>query len=283
MRRALGKGLAQLLGEQTDNQPNELELSVIFPNPDQPRKVFDEDALQELADSIKLVGLLQPIVVRPIGEDKYQIIAGERRWRASRIAGLETVPVLVRATQDDLTLQLALIENVQREDISSIEAAIAYKKLIDDFEMTQDQVAQKVGKSRVSVSNTLRLLRLPTEVQEAILGNLITEGHARALLMCESEKALQDLFYKIVDEGLSVRESERRARATQAEKPAVAKPKAKAVVHMDPNFVVLEEAISTYFGAPTKIERGAKGGKLQIEYFSEDDLERILEILGIQI
>lgn len=280
MRRALGKGLAQLLGEQSDVQPNELELSLIVPNKGQPRKNFDADALSELADSIRAVGLLQPIVVRPIAENKYEIIAGERRYRAAKLAGLKAVPVSVRSAPDSAVLQLALIENVQREDISPVECALAYRQLVDEFSLTQEQVAQRVGKSRVAVSNALRLLKLPDDILDALGTGLITEGHAKALLACENDRRMKELFYRIVDQGLTVREAEKAARMTERVMAAPS-PKVKAVLDADGR--ALEDRLTEFFGSPVKLERGTKGGKLRVDFYSDDDLQRILDLLGVSL
>lgn len=281
MRRALGKGLAQLLGEQSDIQPNELELKQIRANASQPRKHFDDDALEELAESIRAVGILQPIVVRPVSEDKYEIIAGERRFRAAKIAGLSAVPVIVRSAPDDTVLQMALIENVQREDISPVECAWAYRQLSDEFGLTQEQIAQRVGKSRAAVTNSLRLLRLPDEVLEALGSGLITEGHAKALLMCDSDRRLKELFFRIIDQGLTVREAEKAARTAPKEAVTVKPTPVKRMV--DPNWVALEQSMSQRFGTPVHLEKSAKGGKLAIEFYSDDDLQRILDVLGIEL
>lgn len=283
MRRALGKGLAQLLGESSESQVTELPLSSIEPNPDQPRQHFDEDALEELAESIRGVGILQPLVVRPLTEGRYALIAGERRWRASKLAGLTSVPVVVRNASEQDVLQLAIIENVQREDISPVEQAVAYRKLIDEFSLTQEQVAGAVGKSRVSVANALRLLRLPSEVREALTTKLITEGHARALLMCEDENALKSLFFRVVDEGLTVRDTERLARRqpapiAKAEAPTKPRPAGSG---LDPAWNAVGEAMSIYLGSPTKLQKADVGGKITIEFYSDDDLQRILDVLGI--
>lgn len=279
MRRALGKGLAQLLGEQSDVQPNELEIGQIVPNKDQPRKHFDEDALNELADSIRAVGLLQPIVVRPIAENKYEIIAGERRYRAAQRAGLKSVPISVRSASDASVLQLALIENVQREDISPVECALAYRQLVDEFNLTQEQVAQRVGKSRVGVSNTLRLLKLPDEVLEALGTGLITEGHAKALLSCPNERKLKELFFRIIDQGLTVREAEKAARTTERATPT---PKVKPPA-LDADWRALESAFGDFFGSPAKLQKDGKGGRIQISFYSDDDLQRILDLLDISL
>ncbi len=287
MRRSLGKGLAQLLGESSEIQANEIAVADITPNPDQPRRFFDQDALEELAESLKSVGLMQPIVVRPVSEGKYEIIAGERRWRAAQIAGLTSVPVIVRAATDEQTLQMALIENVQRQDISPIEAAMAYKQLVEDFDLTQEDVAKKVGKSRVAVANALRLLRLPEEILEALGTGLITEGHARALLQCSSDKQLKDLFFKIVDEGLSVRAAEQLAR-TPEKAVATPRPVTRVVSKSsggtnDPNWQALADGLSTYFGAPVALKRNEVGGEMILNFYSDEDLERVLEILGITL
>lgn len=279
MRRALGKGLAQLLGEQSDVQPNELEIGQIVPNKDQPRKHFDEDALDELADSIRAVGLLQPIVVRPIAEHKYEIIAGERRFRAAQRAGLTSVPISVRSASDASVLQLALIENIQREDISPVECALAYRQLVDEFNLTQEQVAQRVGKSRVAVSNTLRLLKLPDEVLEALGAGLITEGHAKALLSCPNERKLKELFFRIIDQGLTVREAEKAARSVERSTPS---PKNKPQ-SLDADWRALETAFGDYFGSPAKLQKDGKGGRIQISFYSDDDLQRILDLLDISL
>lgn len=284
MRRALGKGLAQLLGEQSESQVTELPVGSIDPNPHQPRTHFDEDALQELAESIRQVGIIQPIVVRVISEGRYGLIAGERRWRAAQIAGLTDVPVVVRSVDEQSTLQLGIIENVQRQDISALEQAAAFRRLMDEFNLSQENIAGAVGKSRTAVANTLRLLRLPREVQQALLEGLISEGHGRALLGCETEDQLKTLFYKIVDEGLSVREAERHARrqppVTKAKKAASAKSK---TITRDPNWASLEEALSIYLGSPTELTRTESGGRISVEFYSDDDLERILEVLGVRL
>lgn len=282
MRRALGKGLAQLLGEQSETQITELPIEAITPNPNQPRTHFDEDSLEELAESIRQVGIIQPLVVRIISEGQYGLIAGERRWRAAQLAGLTEVPVVVRSVDEQSTLQLGIIENVQRQDISALEQAAAYRRLMDEFSLSQENIAEAVGKSRTAVANTLRLLRLPKEVQQALLEGLISEGHGRALLMCESTEQMMALFYRVVDEGLSVRETERQAR--RAAQGPTAKSKSPARQHpLDPNWVNLGEALSIYLGSPTKLSKSETGGKITVEFFSDDDLERILEVLGIRL
>ncbi|HRJ26365.1 MAG TPA: ParB/RepB/Spo0J family partition protein [Fimbriimonadaceae bacterium] len=286
MRRALGKGLAALIGEQSEGQPQELEIKKIVPNARQPRTEFREEALEELAESIRSIGILQPLIVRPISEDKYELIAGERRFRAAQRAGLTSVPVVVRAADQQTSLELALIENIQREDISALECAAAYRRLADEFDLSQDQIAAKVGKSRSAVTNALRLLKLPDEIQEGLRAGKITEGHARALLMADSAILQVQLFRKVSSQGLSVRETERLARAegqparaSSPAKPAGVKPKPA----LDPNEQELQDALSTYFGSKVSIQKDAVGGRLSIEFYSDDDLQRILDILGISL
>lgn len=284
MRRALGKGLSQLLGEQAEESTNELPISSIRANTRQPRTQFDQEKLEELAVSIREFGVLQPLIVRPLSDDQFELIAGERRLRASKIAGLKTVPVVIRAASSQASLEIAIIENVQREDITAMECAVAYKRLIEEFDLSQEAVAQRVGKSRASVANTLRLLKLPERIQRGILSEEITEGHARALLMVESPVRQAALFERIIKEGLSVREVERLARASDNPRPAGPKSeKSKTTPHSDPNWNSLEQGLSEYFGTPVQLQSDKIGGKLSIAFYSDDDLQRILDILGISL
>ncbi|MEX2243446.1 MAG: ParB/RepB/Spo0J family partition protein [Fimbriimonadaceae bacterium] len=285
MRRALGKGLTQLLGEQGEAAPTSIEVTAIRPNSRQPRRYFDETALKELAQSISQVGLLLPLIVRPIADGEYELIAGERRLRAAKLAGLEEVPVIVRAASAQDSLQMALIENVQREDISAVDCAVAFRQLSDDFGLTQEQIADVVGKSRVAVANTLRLLRLPEFMQRAIAEGMITEGHARALLMVESPQHQEALYEQIVKEGLSVREAEKLARVTHMGDETVngvtetrAEPSER-----DPNLDALEREMSVLFGSPVKIVASGKGGRITVPYYSDEELQRILDLLGIEL
>lgn len=258
--------------------PTTLPLSALVRNPNQPRQHFDEEALEELAASIREMGILQPLVVRPAEAGKFEIVAGERRFRAAAMAGLTEVPVVVRTGGAQAALEMAIVENVQRSDISPIECAVAYRRLADEFGMSQDEIAAKVGKSRVAVSNTLRLLRLPDDVQHAVNSGRITEGHARALLMVDSPVRQAALFQRVVEEGLSVRETERLARSgTEARPPTGPTPTRRA----DPQWTALSESLSEFFGSPAKLAKTDKGGRLQVEFYSEDELQRILERLGI--
>lgn len=284
MRRALGKGLTQLIGEQFDSPPSEVPIDALEANVRQPRERFDETSLQELAQSIREVGIIQPLIVRPLSEGKYEVIAGERRLRAARIAGLKSVPVVVRAASPESTLEIALIENIQREDISPIECAKAYRRLIDEFGLTQEQVADKVGKARTSVANTLRLLKLPKKVIAGLESGAITEGHARALLALDNEVMQLALYEQIVEKGLTVRDAERLARPKDGLPRPSREPKKKAApAAQDPAWQQLEEGLSVYFGAPVKLERAEVGGKLVVSFYSDDDLARILDILGVHL
>lgn len=278
MRRALGKGLAQLIGEQSDGgAPTEVAVESIRPNTAQPRTSFDDDSLQELAASIQEAGILQPLIVRPLREGLYELIAGERRWRAAQIAGLTTVPVIVRSAGRQDSLEWALIENIQREDIAPLECARAYRRLIEEFGLTQELVADKVGKSRSSVANTLRLLRLPEKIQDALASGKITEGHARAILGAGSEAAQLALFDKILREGLNVRGVEVGARKTMA------KPRAAKTLPRDPAMAEVEEALSEKFGTTVRVKLSGTSGEVLVPFYSEEDLGRLLEIWGVRI
>ena len=281
MRRALGKGLSQLLDDQCDSTSNEVAVSSIVANPRQPRRLFDNDALEELAASIKEHGVLQPLVVRNLAPNRYELIAGERRLRAARLAGLKEVPVVVRTANAQKSLELALVENVQRRDINPIECAFAYKKLSDEFGLTQDQIAQKVGKSRVAVANAVRLLKLPEDVQQAIQEGHLSEGHARALLMVDSPMKLRTLFEATLRDGVSVRELERLARG----EPRTPKggPQHKGQPVLDPDWFSIQTRVSEHLGAKVQLDKKSSGGRLSVEFYSEDELEGLLEKMGLRL
>ncbi|MER3412820.1 MAG: chromosome partitioning protein ParB [Armatimonadota bacterium] len=274
VRKVLGKGLVQLIGEQDAASVKEVSVECIEPNADQPRRGFDEDALAELAESVRRVGVLQPIVVRPIGHDRYEIIAGERRWRAAKLAGIERVPVVVRTSDGTDSLALALIENLQRQDLQALEAASAYAVLIERFGLTQEQVAERVGKSRSSVANALRLLRLPQEIQQGLSVGKITEGHARALLQFETQAEMLAVYRRILEKDLTVREVERLAQQRGAS-GTKAKPRSAPTP--------LEQAASERLGVPVRIVRKKEGGKLEVFFYSDDDLDRVLSVLGVRL
>ena len=248
------------------------------PNRKQPRKFFDEDKLQELADSIKQFGLLQPILVQD-RKDYYEIIAGERRWRAARLAGLKEVPVIIKNYSDQEIVEIALIENIQREDLNPIEEAQAYKRLLEEFNLKQDEVAERVSKSRAAVTNSIRLLKLGDRVQQMVIDDMISTGHARALLAVEDEEEQYNLAQKIFDEKLSVRDIEKMVK--NLHKPVKVKKlddKALQAIYLDIEDK-LKQKLSTKVAVTSK---GEGTGKIEIEFYSHEDLERILEMIGKQ-
>jgi ParB family transcriptional regulator, chromosome partitioning protein len=278
-RRGLGRGLAALIPSasaesHTGGDVYELAIDMISPNPDQPRTDLNEDDLVELSDSIKKVGLLQPILVRPMG-DGYQIIAGERRWRACRQAGLERVPVRVRASTETESLEMALIENLQRKDLNPIEESRGYRRLLTEYRMTQAELADKVSKSRSTVTNALRLLDLPEEVQELVYQGKLSAGHARAVLSVPDEAARLKLANKISSEELSVREAENLARlfaAGQTERPPrPVSPKA---------FKVVARELRRRLGTNVRVKLVKDRGKIEIDFQGEEDLDRIYRLLS---
>lgn len=252
-----------------DSSIQEIELVRIVPNPFQPRKIFNQEALQELASSIKEHGVIQPLVVTRTGEN-FELVVGERRFRASQLAGMVKVPAIVKESLHDQTkLEVALIENIQRQELNAIEEAQAYQRLIEKFNLTQEQVAQKVGKARPSVANTLRLLNLPAEIQRAIIEGKISEGHGRAILsLPDIEKQLL-MYQQILEQGLNVRQVEARVREL------VQRRKMDAVMP-DPKLMAIETELRGKLGTQVKIQRQGRGGKIMIEFFSDEDLEDII-------
>lgn len=273
MRAALGKGLADLIGDQSGASVEQMPIDNVVANRSQPRGTFDPLAINDLAGSIKQFGILQPIIVRPISEGKFEIIAGERRYRAAIEAGLTAVPVIIRPTTHSDSLVLALIENLQRENITPLESARAYQRLSAEHGYSQDEIAARVGKARTTVSNTIRLLKLPSEILEGLDSGLISEGHARALLAIRSPAAQIAGYRRILSKDLSVRDTEQMAKPT----PEAGKARQRKV---DPDVGALEERISEYLGAPVRITGGLKSGAVAIRFFSPDDLERIVELIG---
>ncbi|MCO5297185.1 MAG: ParB/RepB/Spo0J family partition protein [Fimbriimonadaceae bacterium] len=280
MRRALGKGLSQLIGEQTDPTTAEAPLDAIVPNSRQPRTHFDDTALEELAASIREVGVLQPLLVRPLSEGRYELIAGERRLRAAQMAGLKTVPIVVRSAGAKTSLELALIENVQREDISALECAKAYQQLVAEFGLTQEQIADRVGKSRPAIANTLRLLRLPKRILEGLEKGTISEGHARALLQLDNDAQRLAVFDQVVSRGLSVRQTEEASRPKTATKP---RKKAAELADVDPSWRAVREALSERLGTPVRLTGDERGGSIVVPFYSEEDLSRLCDVLGIEL
>lgn len=277
-KRGLGRGLSALIPSasqesHTGQDVTELPVDIITPNPDQPRTDIDEDRVEELADSIKKVGVLQPVIVRPLG-DKYQIIAGERRWRASRIAGLEKIPVRVLATDETVSLELALIENLQREDLNAIEEARGYRHLLAGHQMTQAELADKVSKSRSAITNALRLLDLPEEVQDLVYAGKLSAGHARAVLSIPDEQNRLRLAAKVAEEGLSVREAEGLARliaaGQQPRPPREPMPK---------SYKLVARSLRRLLGTNVKVRQAKDKGKIEIEFRGEEELQRIFRAL----
>jgi ParB family chromosome partitioning protein len=255
----------------------ELELDVITPNPRQPREVFDEDALNELITSIKEVGLLQPVVVRQIATDRFELIMGERRWRACREAGLERIPAIVRATDDEKLLLDALLENLHRAQLNPLEEAAAYDQLLRDFACTHEQLADRIGRSRSQVSNTLRLLKLSAPVQRRVAAGVISFGHARALLSLDDAEEQDRLAHRIVAEGMSVRAVEEIVTLMNNEPKAVRKTAApRAGRRVSPALTHLASRLSDRFDTRVKVDLGQKRGKIVVEFASIEDLERIL-------
>ena len=252
-----------------------LKLSDIEPNREQPRKNFDKEALEELADSIKQYGLIQPIVVQK-KDDYYEIIAGERRWRAAKIAKLKEVPVIIKEYSDREVMEIALIENIQRENLNPIEEAMAFKRLLEEFHLKQDEVAERVSKSRTAVTNSMRLLKLSDKVKQMIIDDMISTGHARALLAIDDEEQQFILANKIFDEKLSVRETEKLVKALKNPKKEVKKEKPEHTFIYEN----IEEQIKNIMGTKVSVNQKANGkGKIEIEYYSEEELERIYDLL----
>ncbi|WP_156727809.1 ParB/RepB/Spo0J family partition protein [Streptomyces apocyni] len=259
----------------------ELPLDFITPNPRQPREVFDEDALAELITSIKEVGLLQPVVVRQLGPSRYELIMGERRWRACREAGLERIPAIVRATDDDKLLLDALLENLHRAQLNPLEEAAAYDQLLRDFSCTHDQLADRIGRSRPQVSNTLRLLKLSPAVQRRVAAGVLSAGHARALLSVEDTEEQERLAHRIVAEGLSVRAVEEIVTLMGSRSGSAPKAKGpRAGARVSPALSDLASRLSDRFETRVKVDLGQKKGKIVVEFASMDDLERILGSLA---
>ncbi len=295
-RNGLGKGLDSLIPNKTSKSPAPAEkqnikpekeekstgtgeilvkINEVEPNREQPRKDFDEDSLMELADSIKQFGILQPLIVQK-KKDYYEIIAGERRWRAAKLAGVKEVPIIVKDYTDQEIVEISLIENIQRENLNPIEEAMAYKRLLEEFNLKQDEVAERVSKSRTAVTNSMRLLKLSDRVQQMIVDDMISTGHARALLAIDDEEQQFMLANKIFDEKLSVRETEKLVKALKNPKKEVKKIKQERM------FVYnnLADHMKNIIGTKVSVNPKANGkGKIEIEYYSEDELERIYDLI----
>ncbi|MCH4891240.1 ParB/RepB/Spo0J family partition protein [Acidaminobacter sp. JC074] len=281
-KRGLGKGLGALIVQEavevteTSSAEGVLEYSIenIIPNVNQPRKDFSQERLNRLADSIKEYGVVQPIVLRPIPDGKYEIVAGERRYRASKLAGLETIPAIVKEFKESEFAEIALIENLQRENLNAIEEAIAYQYMIDEHQLTQDKLAKVVGKSRTYITNILRLLKLDNQVQKMVRTGQLSTAHGRTLLAVSDSKMRLSLAKKVQSEDMSVRELERLVKSMKVEKKTHI-PKEKK----DPIIQDFEDHLKGYFGTKVSINHEKDKGKIQINYYSEEELNRILELL----
>jgi ParB family chromosome partitioning protein len=281
-KQALGRGLSALLGEDTATDgyaPSEIDIDLIGPNPEQPRTRFPESALDELAQSIVANGIVQPIVVRKVGSS-YQIVAGERRWRAAQRAGLRKVPITIKDVSDEKLLELALIENIQRQELNPIDEARAYRKLIDTIGLTQDQVSERVGKERTLIATTLRLLKLPNDIQGLIEEGRLSAGHGRALLLSDDPATQKRVARAIIEKQMSVREAERAMKAAAASTSATAAPK-RSIITKDANIRSAETKLMRTLGTNVKITPNGKGGagKIEIEYYNMDDLDRLFQRL----
>lgn len=291
-RNALGRGLGALLNDSPESERkisgekasgtsslDAIPIGHIEVNPFQPRQDFDETALNELAESIKVQGIIQPITVRQLSKDKFQLISGERRFQASKIAGLEAIPAYIRTADDQQMLEMALIENIQRENLNAIEIALSYQRLLEECDLKQEELGDRVGKNRTTVNNYLRLLRLPPDVQIALRDGRLSMGHARALITIENIDAQLDLFKKIVSEDLSVRKVEALARDLAAGK----KPKKTKSAEGQPSEEIkqLQSKMASHFGTRVQVKSDGKKGEIKIPFVSVDDLNRILDILDM--
>ena len=278
--KGLGKGLGALLGEFSEPAAEEsayrmLPLHRVEPNPEQPRQDFDEEELTALSESIRQQGILQPLTVRETGAGYYQIIAGERRWRAARMAELTEVPAIVVEADDKKAMELALIENLQRQDLNSVEEALGYRSLIEEFGLTQEEAASRVGKSRPAVANSLRLLSLDEKVLEILRAGTISAGHAKAILMLKSGKKQQEAAQKIANLGLSVRQAELLCKNMSREQPPV---KETPVLKVD-YVKECEKSLSKHLGRGVKIVNGKRKGRFELEFYGQDDLQNLLDAL----
>ena len=281
----LGKGLDSLIADKTPKQKKEntegailMNITKVEPNREQPRKKFDEDALLELSESIKQFGVLQPLLVQE-RDDYYEIIAGERRWRAAKLAGLKEVPVIIKKLTEQQIMEISLIENIQREDLNPIEEAQAYKRLLTEFNLKQDEVAERVSKSRTAVTNAMRLLKLDDRVQQMVIDEMLTTGHARALLGINDIEKQYITAQKIFDEKLSVRDTEKLVKNIQSEK----KEKKEEPYKIDPQLEIiyrdLEEQMKGILGTKVYINsKNEKSGKIEVEYYSQEELDRIIDL-----
>ena len=283
-RSALGRGLDSLISMddiQTGGSSaiNEIELSQILPNPEQPRTWFDEESLEELASSIRELGIIQPLTLRKVGAEQYQIISGERRFRAAKLAGLSSVPAYIRTANDSELTEMALIENIQREDLNAIEVALTFKKLIDQYELTQEKLSLRIGKKRATIANFLRLLKLPAEVQLGLRDRRVDMGHARALLAVENPKHQLKLYNEILKKGLSVRQVEELAKLYNEQEHGETPAKPTSSGSISKEYEILKNHLSQSFRTPVQFSCDKQGkGKITFPFKNEEELERLITI-----
>ena len=291
-KKGLGKGLNSLFNEEdieevtseitksSEGDIKKVRMSLIEPNKKQPRRHFDEEKITTLADSIKEHGLIQPIIITPSDNNMYKIVAGERRWRAAKIAGIKEIPVIIKKLTRQEIMEISLIENIQREDLNPIEEALAFKRLLTEFNLKQDEVAERVSKSRTAVTNAMRLLKLNEKVQQMVIDEMLTTGHARALLGIEDQEQQYIIAQKIFDEKLSVRDTEKLVKSLQNEKKKKKEEKEKIDPKLEAVYHDLEEQMKGILGTKVCINhKDAKKGKLEIEYYSQDELDRIIDMI----
>ncbi|WP_315071829.1 ParB/RepB/Spo0J family partition protein [uncultured Clostridium sp.] len=280
----LGKGLSALIPDELDEVVEEnskilISINKIKSDEEQPRKSFDSEKIAELAESIKTHGIIQPLILRKNNEDQYIIVAGERRWRAAKMAGLKEIPAIIMELSSRDILEISLIENIQRQDLNPIEEALAYKKLLNDFKITQEELSKRIGKSRVTIANTIRLTNLDERVQQYIVESIITEGHGRALLAISDNEKQYEIAQKVIDEKLSVRELEKLIKkindSEQKEKVE------ESLDRLNPYYKEVKNQLQNYFGTKVNILNKRNKGKIEIEYYSEEDLQRILDIINM--
>lgn len=280
-KKGLGGGVDALFSEidldDSENQVLELKISEVEPNKNQPRKYFDEEKLEVLAASIKEHGIVQPIIVTKITSNRYQIVAGERRWRAAQLAGLDKVKAIVADYSKQTVAEVALIENLQREDLNPIEEANGYQTLMTQYKLTQEKISERIGKSRSAIANSLRLLSLSSEIQAYLISGELTSGHARAILSLPTEELQNKLAMKIISEGMNVRQAEKWVKDVQSDEKPV---KEKTAVQLE--IENIQSKIADSLGTKVKISHGAKKGKIEIEYYGNDDLERLIKIFGVK-
>ncbi len=280
----LGKGLGALIPEEIEELREEndnilISINKIKSDEEQPRKLFDSEKIAELAESIKTHGIIQPLILRRYMEDKYIIVAGERRWRAAKMVGLKEIPAVIMELSDRDILEISLIENIQRQDLNPIEEALAFRKLLNDFKITQEELSKRIGKSRVAIANTMRLTNLDERVQQYIIESILTEGHGRVLLAISDRQKQYELAQQVIDEKLSVRELERLIKKAneQEEKDYIS----DSINELNPYYKEIKNQLQNYFGTKVNVSAKKNKGKIEIEYYSEEDLQRILDIINM--